>query len=410
MFFVSQFIEKLMDGSLGPEHQDSQLLRTLGISWGNPRSVSTYCGIPYFVFRELKKAGWIEGLINSQHTRPADLLRGAIDWQWTIRDCWPRCNALWRYLPENMDVLSKRLLRSIKKFPQREAILQFDVAGIPPSGNPVVAYIEMSVGTAIAEEPYALSHGFAGYSDQVIERALEGERCFLDHCSVIWTNSEWTAEGLKKQGVPDDKLRVYAPACGVPDPGEIAHDWTKCNLLFIGIDWKRKGGDILVDAFRLIRKKDPAAKLTIIGCSPRINDPGVEVLGYLRKNRLGEAKLFRRALEEATIYCMPTRWDSTGIPFMEGAMYGLPVIMSAGQGREKIFPAEMAIQIDNPDAESLAGTVIELSDDPDRMMRMGQAGRSHILHNYTWEKGIQNIKSYLLEAYQKEYSNCASLT
>jgi glycosyltransferase involved in cell wall biosynthesis len=371
--------------------------KVVGLSWGNPRSVSTYCGMPYFLFRGLRKRSYLVKAMNSMQFRPRDLWNSAFELHLSLRNLAIQRNAFWRYQPENIARLSKRFESRSRSLPEHNVLVEFDGVVLPPEGKKLIAYIEMSVETAATERAYALTHGYANYSDLQLRQAKDGERLFLSKCDLVWTNSDWTAKGLMDQGVPRDKIRIYAPPGGVQYPGLISRDWSKCHLLFIGIEWHRKGGDILLDAFKLLRKENPNARLTIIGCKPVIKEPGVRVLGFLRKNRLEEAKLFRHALQEATIYCMPTRWDSTGIPFMEAGLYGLPIIMTRGQGREQIFSDEMAIFMDSFEASELAEILIQLSKDPVRMQQIGEAGRCYVLKNYTWNVGVKKVIDYIKE-------------
>ena len=42
-----------------------------------------------------------------------------------------------------------------------------------------------------------------------------------------------------------------------------------CKLLFIGVDWKRKGGDIAFKTAEGLNKKGLKTELTVVGCEPR---------------------------------------------------------------------------------------------------------------------------------------------
>jgi glycosyltransferase involved in cell wall biosynthesis len=146
-----------------------------------------------------------------------------------------------------------------------------------------------------------------------------------------------------------------------------------------------------------VRARRPDAQLTVIGCRPDVSEPGVSVLGYLRKDVPAEAEVIAAALREATIFCMPSLWESTGLVYMEASLYGLPVVMVAGQGREEIFEAG-ALILDDADPERLAVALVGLADDPDRMRATGAAGRSLVLDRYMWPRVAQTVAGYLAEA------------
>jgi glycosyltransferase involved in cell wall biosynthesis len=319
-----------------------------------------------------------------KQSAPSDLFRGALDWKRTWAAQAPRRNALWRYLPENIELLTRRMRDHYDRLPLSDAILQFGVAGFPPEGTPLIAHVEISIETAVSSEVFSTTYGFAGHDEALVRRAIEGERYFLSKCALIWTNSQWTANGLLRQGVPQDKLWVSVPGCGVRDPGEVVRDWKSPHLLFVGKVWGDKGGPLLAEAFKVLKKHYPTSQLTVIGCDPAISGDGIRVLGFLDKQDAAEAAQLQRAYSEANIFCMPSVWESVGVVYMEAAQYGLPVIMLRGQGREEIFPDSMAILLDNHDSASLADTLIQLAGDPEKMQAMGHCGRDYVLQNFTW--------------------------
>ena len=298
----------------------------------------------------------------------------------------PVRNAYWRFLPENIERLTKRLKPVVEDMPPYDAVLQIGVGGIPAgSGKLMSAHAEISVKSAATLEIFSSSYGFARRRDELLPRAMEGELRFLSECDFVWTNTRWTAETFAHHGLPAEKFWVHAPACNSNDPGPIVREPDKPpHVLFVGKDWIRKGGPLLLEAFSMLRKKTPTARLTVMGCDPGLNVQGVEVLGFLDKKVEADARRIDAAFRDATVFCMPSYWESVGLVYMEAALFGLPVVMLRGQGREEVFPENMAIHLDTPDAKSLADALVHLHEQSDVARGMGQAGRSHVLENYTW--------------------------
>jgi glycosyltransferase involved in cell wall biosynthesis len=372
------------------------MVRTLAVTWGDPHSAFTYSGVPWHLFAELDRRGELVGRADADQRRRADLLRGTLDLRRSVADRRPRANALWRYLPANIEVLSERFAAVQRTMPDHDTVLQFGIAGIPQAAA-LVAHVEIPVEMAVSTPAYARSYGYDRVSARDLDRVLEGQRAFLDACSIVWTNSPWTADAFVAAGCPAEKVRWCPPGCGAADPGRIERDWSRCHIVFVGKDWERKGGPGLLDAFRAVRARRPDARLTVIGCRPDLSEPGVSVLGYLRKDVPAEAAVIDAALREATIFCMPSLWESTGLVYMEAALYGLPVVMVAGQGREDIFTAG-ALILDDADPERLAQALLDLADDPSRMSGMGAAGRSLVLDRFMWPRVAETVAGYLAEA------------
>lgn len=287
----------------------------------------------------------------------------------------------------------------VKAAPEHDAVLQIGVGGVPASGETLmVAHAEISVRAAATLEIFSHSYGFARQRDRFLARAIEGEFDFLSRCDVIWTNTRCTAETFAHHGLASGKFWIHAPACNSDDPGVIDRETgIPPHILFVGKDWFRKGGPLLLEAFAVLRKKVPNARLTVIGCNPEIRDPGVEVLGFLDKAIQSDARKTDDAFRRATVFCMPSYWESVGLVYMEAALYGLPVVMLRGQGRTEVFPETMAVHLDSHDAKSLAEILVHLHEDRDVARRMGNEGRRHVLENYTWpivtERLVERLKS-----------------
>ncbi len=91
-------------------------------------------------------------------------------------------------------------------------------------------------------------------------------------------------------------------------------------ILFVGIDWERKGGPDLFEAFKEIVKKHPDAKLVIIGASPKIKNANCQVLGKIPLEKVpGYYK-------NAAVFCMPTKREPFGLVYLEAMLYKLPVV------------------------------------------------------------------------------------
>lgn len=361
-------------------------MRILGATLGDPWSAATYSGVPYHLFAELEKTRRLAGRLNADMWCPSDIMRGFVDFHRSFEARRPVRNAYWRFLPQNMELQTRRLRPLVERLPAHDAVLQIGVGGIPAKvGTLMAAHVEISVQAAATLEMFSKSYGFERQRDRLLARAIEGELAFLSKCDVIWTNTHWTAETFAHHGLPQEKFWIHAPACNADDPGPVQrHAEASPHVLFAGKDWIRKGGPLLLEAFTIFRRRFPAARLTIMGCVPPVKDPGVEVIGFLDKRQPAEEARIDEVFRSATVFCMPSYWESVGLVYMEAALYGLPVVMLRGQGRDLVFPETMAVHLDSSDANSLAEVLIHLHTHPEAAYEMGQAGRCYVLENYTW--------------------------
>jgi glycosyltransferase involved in cell wall biosynthesis len=101
-----------------------------------------------------------------------------------------------------------------------------------------------------------------------------------------------------------------------------------CRLLFLAVEWRRKGGDLAFQTFLELKNRGIKTKLTVCGCSPPegVSDPDLEVTGFLNKNVPSERERIERLLLNSDFMLMPTRADCTPIVFCEASAFGLPSV------------------------------------------------------------------------------------
>src|SRR5688572_18675103 len=119
--------------------------------------------------------------------------------------------------------------------------------------------------------------------------------------------------------IPADRVHaVYAgpnfasgSIAAVPPSRRDAHPPT---ALFVGLQFHRKGGDLLVESFRRVRAQLPDARLILAGVPVGyVEGPGITCLGDLNKNRPEGAAALADAYASADVFALPTRFEPFGI-------------------------------------------------------------------------------------------------
>ena len=217
---------------------------------------------------------------------------------------------------------------------------------------------------------------------------LPDEEETLRRAALVFTMSDHVSRSLVEQyHLPSSKiLRVNvgcnAPPCPAPDPNR----FNRQNILFIGVDWQRKGGPELFTAFRRVRSRYPRATLTIVGCSPRIAGEGIDIVGPVSQNQIPDF------LAQATLFCMPSRREPFGIAYIEAMRAGLPIIASSfGAAPDFVRDDLTGYTVDPADIDLLAKRIEELIADPEKCRRLGLAGRHLVSEEYTWPKTQQRM-------------------
>jgi glycosyltransferase involved in cell wall biosynthesis len=369
-------------------------------TWGPPRESSTYSGIPYTVFSNLHRRGGLVGEFNQKPGALKSILwhRYRFGALFSPRSSF-LARSIWRYLPANIERVRREHRRS-GAVDGAEVIFQFGVAGTHTAGLPLLAHIEYPIAFAINDPVFSVSYGFAGLSDQIKAAAIEGERQFTDSCDLIWTNSAWTAALHHQSGVDPKKIRIITPPGNFQELGKTERDWSQRNILFVGRNWTVKGGDHLVSAFKIVRERMQDATLTIIGCEPPPavrDEDGVNCLGYLSMDDPSERNRLIEAYSAATVFCMPSRLESTGMVFMEAAASGLPVIMRRIPQTDDLYPDALFPKVEDSSPEPLAELLLLDLEAGPAVINRASAARKFVESNYGLDIFLQKIDGLLKE-------------
>ena len=178
-----------------------------------------------------------------------------------------------------------------------------------------------------------------------IRRGIWMEEQALRRCTIGAYSSNWAADAARKYTDPE-KIRVVSFGANMP----VNHDmdtittWvaerlaqmsSECRLLFIGVDWERKGGAIAVETARLLNEMGVRTKLTIVGCQPEVEVPEyVEALGFVDKRSDTGRKRLEELYSHATFFILPTRAEASAIVYCEASAFGVPTITFRTGGAE----------------------------------------------------------------------------
>ena len=154
--------------------------------------------------------------------------------------------------------------------------------------------------------------------------------------------------------------------------------------LFVGIDFRRKGGEVLLRAWPRVLSELPEAELWIVG--PKGSKPraaaqrGVRWHGFVA-DRPTIAGLY----ESARVFVLPSLFEPFGRAVFEAMGCGLPCIVTDRGGiAEAVEPGGDGLVVGANDPDALAGALIALLGDSERAERMGRAARAKVIEGYTW--------------------------
>jgi glycosyltransferase involved in cell wall biosynthesis len=188
-----------------------------------------------------------------------------------------------------------------------------------------------------------------------------------------WT--QWAKDSLVSDyGIPGEKITVIPPGVNIHDFAGARQQDNQSDhpvkIIFVGGDFKRKGGYLLLDAFRTLLESHPSGNLElhVLTKSRLQEEPCLFVHRdiYPGDPRLGE--LFTAA----DIFVLPTTGDCLPMALQEAGASALPLISTRVGGiPEIVIPGESGFLIDVGDGRGLVQALSRLIEDGPLRRKMG---------------------------------------
>ncbi|MCR9212713.1 MAG: glycosyltransferase family 4 protein [Proteobacteria bacterium] len=174
-----------------------------------------------------------------------------------------------------------------------------------------------------------------------------------------------------------------------------------CKILFIGKEWGRKGGDILLSAFEKLKQREFEAELTIVGCDPFSGAPpaGVAVYKYINKSDPEQLALYNRLFCEASFFIVPTRAEAYGLVFAEAAAYATPVIAPITGGIPTIVEdgkTGILLPLKAPGSD-YADRIIGIWEDKESLKEMSRHAQEKYVNELNWDSWRENFSKLVKE-------------
>ncbi|MGA7954598.1 MAG: glycosyltransferase family 4 protein [Gloeobacterales cyanobacterium] len=155
------------------------------------------------------------------------------------------------------------------------------------------------------------------------------------------------------------------------------------RILFIGSDFERKGGDIVLKAFKFVKEKLPNVSLTMVGKKLKTSIEGIETPGSISSHATLEQLFLNADLAIAPAHCEPM-----GIFILDAMSCGVPCIVSANDWNgipEFLEHGVDGIKINQLCPELLANHIISLLENTSTLESMSHAARNIVKTQLNWK-------------------------
>ena len=214
-------------------------------------------------------------------------------------------------------------------------------------------------------------------------------------------SSTWAMESaVRDYGGNPENLSVISWGCNLPDlPREqacLSPDDSRCRLLFVGAQWRRKGGPVVLEVARLLHMRGIPVSVDLAGVRPDDAFPeGVDVTyhGRLDKNDPVQRDQMIELYRRATFFVLPTEQDCTPMVFAEANMLGTPAVTcDTGGVASVVHHGKNGLVLpSNATASDYADAIEALWGDPKSYEALRRSSRTEYEERLNWKTWAREI-------------------
>lgn len=276
-----------------------------------------------------------------------------------------------------------------------------------------MAYLRTSIRTAFWTD--ATFSGMLGFYDEfsnlsseTISSGKEVEDLALARCDHAIYSSQWAADSAiaqhranpaKVHVVPFGPNFENAPTLEsvVDNIGNRSRQI--CKMVFIGYDWDRKQGELVVRVQQHLESLGVPAELYIIGSEPKLDRTHrrIHVLGTLQKDTPADHERLTGILSSAHFLVVPSIAECYGMVYAEASAYGVPSVACDVGGVSSVvtpgrngllFPADVA-------AETMAQRIADIWSNDAVYRALAHSSRKEFDNKLNWSTAISSLVDML---------------
>lgn len=244
-----------------------------------------------------------------------------------------------------------------------------------------------------------------------IRNGIALDKNALQRCKLAMFSSDWAARtAIDNYQLDKDKVKVVPYGANIDctrsfdDIKAIVNSRpsNKCNLLFLGVQWFRKGGDIALEVTKKLNQAGLMTQLTIIGCEPVTDSPlpdFVKSLGYISKSTEEGCNKIDKALAEAHFLILPVRAECYGIIFCEANSFGTPCLSVSTGGIPTIIRDDLNGKLFSKEsiATEYCSYILNLFSNYSQYKDLALSSFHEYQSRLNWSVAAQTVKNLLVE-------------
>lgn len=286
--------------------------------------------------------------------------------------------------------LARQITKQYRLFFTIQTTTRFDASS---PRVPHFAVIDMTV------DGWKNYQAFYGSSNKELQDLHQFQKHVFQNCLAVFAMGNYVKQSLVQdfQIQCNSAITIGAgPNVSVGPAPKVTNSQT---ILFVGSHWERKGGPLLVEAFKIVYEKHPDATLQIIGCNPGIDIPGIDVVGKVARHKL------HHYFSHARVFVLPTQLEAFGIVFVEALHFGLPIIATnIGAIPDMVKHGNNGLLIDIGDLDALVQALDQVLSNDSLALKMRKAALEKA-QKFDWDHAASIIDQHVHESITQAYQN-----
>ena len=269
-----------------------------------------------------------------------------------------------------------------------------------PSASTDVAYVRTRLPIVyLSGTTFRLMNGYYPYLSNLVAASVrEGDMIegrAIRKASLLLYPSDWAARSAQRDyGADASKIHVLPYGANLDEvaPREtvLARKASgECRLLFLGVEWNRKGGDIAFETLLALESQGVKAHLTVCGTKPPagLSHERMKTIPFLDKRDALQRRELMDLFLESDFLLLPTRNECFGVVFCEASAFGLPIITTdTGGVPGAVRDGENGILLpESARGAQYAEVIRELHGDPRRYAELVRGGRDAFEDRLNWD-------------------------
>jgi glycosyltransferase involved in cell wall biosynthesis len=359
----------------------------------DPTEPQSWSGIPWHLVEALKRVDGVDVTIVGPMTRPRRMPEA-------IRKAWfilRRKRYIWWREPRILRLWTAEMAERLRGV-EADAVMTFGTVApyCLPRDRRYVIFTDSTFRSNLDYYPT-----MTGVAERSVRLSEIVERDSFARAGHVVITSEWAAQSvIDDYGV--DPARVSVAPIAANTVCDLDADRLEViakqrldgpmKLLWIGVEWDRKGGDIAVATAAELHKRGVPVELHLVGRVPDLEPaPYLHVHGFLNfttdRERAYELFLSSYAL------LLPTRAEDAGIVFAEAASFAMPSVAPATGGVPTMVRDGINGRLlpEGAGALAYADALCDLWADPDRYLELARSSRERFERELTWDAVVRAI-------------------